>query len=255
MFCLDGFDITLNPDDFGLSRQLWCRGYREPKCVEKYKEILKDDMIVFDIGSNIGHYPLIALNTVKLKKLFCFEPNSVTFNFLIHNLVDYDNVCLFNSAVVPDDSKTVFMDGKKGWYNNLFISTNGNGTPVSAINLNSIPIQPDIIRMDLEGYEYKLIPTWKEKLNGCKYIAMELHPMVIEEKYGDKSYDILDFMMKQGLEPFYIVRSYGPFLERGIDCDKDSFYEKLNGIGVHEYYRGGLGLFLRNNKNMDDSNE
>lgn len=242
LFCLEGFNMTLNPNDYGLSRQLWCRTYREPICVQKYKEILKDNMVVFDIGSNIGHYPLIALNSCNLDNILCFEPHPISFNYLKFNLKDYNNKQLFNAAVVDDNSKKIYLNTNKGWFNTASLSD--KGLLVDSINLNELNIKPDIVRMDLEGYEYKLIPSLKPILKDCSYIFFELHPLSIEQKYGGSSYDLFKVLIDCNLKPFFIIRSYGPFLEKGYNCDLSNFYDILNDIGVHEYYRGGLGLFF-----------
>ena len=56
------------------------------------KNFLKEDFVVFDIGSNIGVFACFVANLVKKGKVFAFEPVSFVFDFLKKNTIDYDNV-------------------------------------------------------------------------------------------------------------------------------------------------------------------
>jgi FkbM family methyltransferase len=56
------------------------------------KDFLKEDFVVFDIGSNIGISTCFAANLVKKGKIFAFEPVSFVFDFLKKNTIEYEKV-------------------------------------------------------------------------------------------------------------------------------------------------------------------
>jgi len=249
---LNGFRMFLNPDDRGLSRQLWSRGFREPVCTNIYKRIIKQGMSVFDIGSNIGYYPLVALSTMKTGGfVYCFEPHPVNYRYLKQNiqLNQYEHMSrMFNQAITTIDGQYELCGNSH--LNRCSIGDMNKDGDTWGVNLDNFcevnHVYPDVVRMDIEGYEHRLIPSIIKSLEHTQYVFIEIHPSLIWKQYHDSYYDVIQFLTRHGFEPFYLVKEYGAFLEEGFNVNKNDLYIVLEQTGIDSKdYDCGFGLFLK----------
>ena len=154
------------------------------------KKISKNKKVL-EIGANFGLYTCIAGKNSK--KYYAFEPIEKNFLELRKNinLNQIDKVKIFNLAIVdnnkskvslyiPDRDKTEINTGAS-----LLIKSKKYET-CNSINIKKIlyKIKPNIIKMDIEGYEYNLL------LKSKKYI-LKYKPIIISELNNKKTLNFL----------------------------------------------------------------
>jgi hypothetical protein len=59
---------------------------------------LKTNLIIIDVGANIGDFAEMALKSYRNTKVICFEPVAETYNILVENLCRYDKKVEFHKV-------------------------------------------------------------------------------------------------------------------------------------------------------------
>ena len=108
--------------------------------------------------------------------------------------------------------------------------------------------KPDLIRMDIEGFEYFVLDGMKESMKQCNSCKMfiELHPYQMDEKGLDFKKPIKT-IFDLGFKPKFIVKEHGPLKEESYEYNQPSekFFEFLKEIKLlPPEYTHGFGLFL-----------
>jgi FkbM family methyltransferase len=183
--------MFLNLNDKGLSRTLILFGERELDHKIILEKVLKKNMKILDIGSNIGYYLLIERNLIgRNSKIIAVEPVPDNINLLKKNLK------------VNNEKSTSIIEGavsNKNGYETFYTSEHFNlgtfhfkGTSkkmldkkskikVKTFKLIDICIKecfPDLIRMDVEGHETKILENLlknKKKFIKLPLICFETH--------------------------------------------------------------------------------
>ena len=167
---IHNYKMLLDLCDKGLSRSLLLFGTREIDHKILLEKIVSPEMNIFDVGANIGYYPLMELNLLNPKgKLVAIEPFPQNVELLKQNLFlnGYSKkVPIITGAISDSLSKKLFHISS---HSNLgtfhpqgsgseFIT--GNTIEVSTYTIPEIARtygQPDLIRMDVEGHEVEVI--------------------------------------------------------------------------------------------------
>ncbi|MHA1711937.1 MAG: FkbM family methyltransferase, partial [Candidatus Freyarchaeota archaeon] len=171
-------------DDVGLSMEIAVFGVREPLHVKwLYRVVERLKPRILDIGSNIGYFPMIELEA-GASHVIAVEPIPISFKCLQLNLRRYhDRTTLVNAAVVEDDRDSVemYVPRELGGFrlNNARVSDGGD-LVVKARNINDLVEQfrPHMIRMDIEGYEWRLLGVLND--SSC-ILAIDLETHSIPE--------------------------------------------------------------------------
>ena len=178
----------------------------------KVKQVFLDNInhndTVLDIGANIGEYSLVAAQKIgKLGRVISIEPLTETAYWLKKNLElnDFNNCEVLEIAIggttgqmkLYKKSESARMrrldstaDGK-----NLIESTNVKVMTIDSL-LKSKKIEKiDMIKMDVEGFEYEVLVSCKESFNQnkIKKIICEIHLDYLKKKGIDKNkiYELL----------------------------------------------------------------
>ncbi len=176
--------MALHLEDEGINRELALIKIHEPKSTEYLKAILKKNMLVIDIGANIGYYALIEAKAGA--KVIAFEPTPKNIEILKKNIEinKFENQILVSDKAISD---------KKGT-EKLYLGFSNSGNSMIPLNENHILIKSvtldeylskqnikkvDIIRMDIEGGELKAVKGMEKLLteNPPKHLFIELHPV------------------------------------------------------------------------------
>jgi FkbM family methyltransferase len=219
--------IHLNPNDEGLSAQLLAYGFREPlNCYLLSQFIKKEDFdVVLDVGSNIGYFPIIELES-GAKKVVVVEPIPETFGFLHKNMERYPNVSELNVAVSVENKKeTLFIPTQRNLatiipdkkYLEVAKTSIVDEVTVQALTLQTIIDKVGIngcralLRMDVEGYEGVIGYNLPEEI---KAISLEFHRPVMG--YED-SMKLLNHWEESGFRTVMLSREIdglAPFIKR-----------------------------------------
>jgi FkbM family methyltransferase len=179
--------MRLCPRQGGISRDLFIHKKREPLLTDCliHSFILREGDVVLDIGANIGYYALVESQIVgKTGKVYAVEPVSSTFELLEENLQvnNANNVSSFNFAFGEKDG-----DSEIYVCNESNLCTMKKNTASSKIvSSQTVPVEtvdsflkdkrpPNLIRMDVEGYEYEIFKGMTETIKGNSRILMEFH--------------------------------------------------------------------------------
>jgi len=187
------YKMLLDLHDPGISRALNLFGTRELDHKFILEKFLHPGMRVFDIGSNVGYYPLLELQlTSGMGNLICIEPVPKNVELLRRNLElnGWHGIPIINAAVSNKRGQKTF---------NLSAHSNlGTFHPVGGveetIQVETITIPqlaatrgwPDLIRMDVEGHEIEILDG---ALDG-----LARHPAVIVfethlDRYEGRNFD------------------------------------------------------------------
>ena len=170
----------------------------EPYIVDRVCKYLKDGTDFLDIGSHIG---LISL-AVNLKKpghmIHCVECNNKNFEKLYFNMLQHENVSLYNFAlgdtykicnmIVNEENSgcthinsTIESDGSKEVYDYSYLKNvrhnySKNKNYYSVIPLDSVTFvnNVSVVKIDVEGFEYFV-------LLGAKKFLEKHRPTIIIE--------------------------------------------------------------------------
>ena len=160
-------------DEFVVNEVIRGNEYRKLK--------LQPSDVVLDFGLNIG---MFTIQTFKrgVKEVHSFEPDLENFNLATDNckLNNTDSsVQLNNAAVVGnnDTTRNFSINTKKNKGAHSLVAKRGRDTiTVNAENINDIMkrVNPTVIKMDIEGGEYEVLPAIKDWSN-IRELIMEYH--------------------------------------------------------------------------------
>jgi FkbM family methyltransferase len=202
-------------------RGLHTWGWHEPLFTRVMTEELKKGMTVVDIGANIGYYALLVARIVgNGGMVYAIEPDPNNFERLKGNIAlnKYVNIESFPIAIGNVNSiKTLYQSESPNLHNLLGLPDGANSKSgyQSTINVRTSTLdeflrdkkQPDLIRMDVEGYEYYIIEGMKNTLNAKRNmkIFMELHSQEMKQA-GLKPEVMFTTLLEAGFKPKYFIR-------------------------------------------------
>ena len=133
--------------------------------------------VVLDVGACFGAYSLLAHNQ-GASKIWAFEPEKNNYNLTKLNTNNYENIQVFNKALVNSEKKFIdfYLTKGRNFANFSMIKYRGrNKITVEAENFTNIlnELKPSVIKMDCEGAEYELLE--KPLPNFVKKITIEIH--------------------------------------------------------------------------------
>jgi FkbM family methyltransferase len=190
-----GRPMLLDMEDPGLSRGLMLFGERELDMKRMLELFVRPAMRIYDIGGNIGYYPLLDLHLLSAGgELIVVEPVPGNVALLKKNLAlnGYSAVTVIQGAVSSVASKRAFYVSE---HSNLG-TFHPEGTVRDYLNGSTIDVDtvtvpllaeryggPDLIRMDIEGHEVEVLDNLRHGGEAGLYapvIVFETHP----DRYG-----------------------------------------------------------------------
>lgn len=192
--------LALNPNDAGLSFDvLTSKEKMRERFVSSYllQNLDKGDTFI-DIGANIGYYTFLLSDY--FENIIAVEPilDNVKFLYWSRALNGMeDKVKIYHAAVGEYNGYIYMVDSKfKNWSH---ISKNNEGIKTKIVDLPKlydmaeINGNVDLIKMDVEGYEYEIIIGNKKflKEHPPKRFFLELH---IDALGKEKTKEILEFL-------------------------------------------------------------
>jgi len=216
------FTLLLDPANKNTGEQYYLEEYEED-VLNFLTKNLKEESVFLDIGANIGFYTNLGGAFCKKGKVIAFEPISKIFNQNEKSIKNngFDNVNLIKAAC-----------GEKEKEGKIYI-TNNNVAASSILNrektnkVENIKIikvddlvkeKVDIVKMDIEGYEYYA-------LIGMKKILERDHPKMIIE-LNIPTYESIKKGMTKKLLSFLESLGYSLFVIENGKMKKDFFKEE-----------------------------
>lgn len=246
-----GNTMYLDRTDPGISRTLLTKGVHEYKSTQLFRQEIDPGDVHVDVGANVGYYALQAASLAgDSGQVLAVEPVAENVDLLERSVRanGYRNVSVHNVAL-SDESRSAAMTltdtSNKGTlldastedvseYKESELATKAEGTtevPTTTLDelLSRVGVgAPDVIRMDIEGYEHRAIDGMTETLSGTdapSVLFVELHPTFFDDPdatIGETVRTILD----HGYDPELLVDRH--VVERGFD--RETFPDHVGSI-------------------------
>lgn len=160
------------------------------------------DDVWLDIGANIGTFPVKFADRVRM--IHCYEPDEDNMAMLVSNLnLNSINNCFpHTKAVVWDDRvhTEFYLNTKmnKGAHS-MFVKRGRKSVVVPCVNINTVieRINPDKIKMDIEGGEYDLIKAIR-RWDNIKELVFEYHISVLRDSEGVRLAELYKLLTGRG---------------------------------------------------------
>jgi FkbM family methyltransferase len=184
----DDIVMYITTNDRSVGGTIYYRGVYEYGTVLTLKKYLREGMVFYDVGANIGFFSCIASRIVGNNGyVYSFEPNSIAFRFLEKNIAlnDLINSDIFNIAVGSKKEIKSFVrydDTAFGHIDDPKIIATIKPVGKSLIQVDTLDNMirdgdlrpPDFIKVDVEGSEFNV-------LKGAAKALSEHHPVICFE--------------------------------------------------------------------------
>jgi FkbM family methyltransferase len=172
-------------------------------------KVLKNPKYILDIGAHKGFYSDLFLKLYSSVKIILFEPNLILYKKLKKRFANNQNIKIYNFGIgdknkyekfltssISDYVSTFSIVNKKSKY--LFLRNLIHGQINQKINYKLVKIKQldkisiikkkriDLIKIDVEGYEEKVINGALKTLNKTKLILIENHKDNLYLNYNPK---------------------------------------------------------------------
>ena len=201
-----GYQMLLDTRDAGLSRSLMLFRTREVDHKVMLERIVRPGMTIYDIGGNIGYYPLMELGLLgDAGKMVVVEPSPENVELLQRNLAlnGYSDVQVLQAAVSDVAGSRDFHLSAQSNLGTFHPVGSGSETltgkvlPVETLTVPMLAERfgpPDLIRMDVEGHEVEVLRGMLSDIKAGRYA-----PMIIFEthltRYGAE-HDMADVLRR-----------------------------------------------------------
>ncbi len=156
-----------------------------------FNNYILEGMVIFDIGSHTGQYTIPFAKKVGPKgHVYAFEPENDGFNAIKNNLIinNLINVNVFNLAISDHNKKINFYKRPDKDTHSIFEETSSpseiSEQVVEVVRSQTIDALfekkivnriPDLIKIDTEGAEIKILRGAKKTLQSVKLLLIEIH--------------------------------------------------------------------------------
>ena len=176
---------------------------------------LKEGMIVFDIGANIGLYTKLFAEIVKESgHIFAFEPCQGSANKIKEMQSMFPWITINQSVVGEKDGKTIFETnkdnptfvGNKVLFDKNVVLNDSQLSEIEMLSVDSICqnyLTPNFIKIDVEGYELNVLRGAKKTLlnNQLKHIFIEIHFAELDRRGQPYApHEIVKILSKSGFK-------------------------------------------------------
>jgi FkbM family methyltransferase len=176
----------LDPADYVQADLFWF-GVKDTWELHHIRRILRPGGVFLDLGANFGFYSIILASELQLTA-WAFEPHGPTYNRLVRhvaanglgNVIKPQRVALSNTTGFADTKERPANTGATS----VVVTSTGN-VPVDTLDefCDRHDIRPDFIKVDVEGFEYRVLEGAREILTRWRPpILIELNPPVLREQ-------------------------------------------------------------------------
>lgn len=140
---------------------------------------------IIDLGANFGSASIHFALRFPKAKIYSFEPVSESFEILKINSKIFQNISIFNLAASDSDGyANVHIDpekmGRSSLIDNHLNYSFKNSEKIKTINFNKFLLEKkldfiDLLKIDIEGSEYKVFNSIRSHIKNINLIYIELH--------------------------------------------------------------------------------
>lgn len=211
----------------GATGNIYC-GLHEFEDMSFLLHFLRREDTFIDIGANIGSYTILASGHVGASSL-SIEPVPSTFSRLQDNIMINrleQKVRALNLGAGSKSEKLKFTKNLDT-VNHVFFGASEEGVvevKVESLDMIKQNMDPVLIKIDVEGYEYEVLKGATDTLSNEKLKAIIIEINGSGEKYGVTDEEVHKILMQYKFEPF----AYDPYTRelKALDTftDKNTIY-------------------------------
>jgi FkbM family methyltransferase len=160
---------------------------------------------VVDVGANVGSYSSDILSLNPKASITCFEPDPRAFKSLSEKLGHSSDVHLINKGV-SDQKGTLRLNMAPRTTHSSFV---GYGESIDAVSVEVTTLDDtkltghiDLIKIDVEGFEYKVLQGAKETLKRTSFVQFEFSGANHQSRLFVK--DFIDYLNGYGFDLYKI---------------------------------------------------
>ena len=243
-----GNRMRLDMNDYGIHRDLFIDKIREPVATAHISKVLSKDDIVVDLGANIGYYALIESKICK--KVYAIEPVEKNIEFLKSNveLNKCENIEIFPMAI--GDKPTLALMNISSTSNLHSFYPLQNAVCKKEMEMDTLDNflkdkeKPTFVRMDIEGYELKVLHGMKDTLKYVDRLFIEVHADIMRL---NETREFIDILSNNDFNPELIIHYDQPKFSKVLPNshlrniyigDKGSYeiFFKKNSIKTNKFY-------------------
>ena len=192
---INGFYVPINDQHFNQ----WAQGqsFTQNTCLKKFliwcDSQQKRFNTVIDIGAWCGTW---SSELVKYsKKIYAFEPSRIHFHCLEKNIFNIADKVEPNSIAIGD--KEAWIDLIETDHTQEARVDDSKTGKIQMRTLDSFNYENvDLIKIDVEGYEMRVLHGAEKTLEKCQYLMIELNNN--SKKYGSSNNDIESYLASKG---------------------------------------------------------
>ena len=143
------------------------------------KRIIKPNLVIVDIGANIGNHSIYFSKSCSAKRVYSFEPIQSTFDVLCKNLElnRCENVEAYNIALGEKETLCSIKNADPNNIGGTQLEPDEKGSIITK-DLDSFSLKEvSLIKIDVEGMEYDVLMGAKKTINTNRpYILIEIWP-------------------------------------------------------------------------------
>jgi FkbM family methyltransferase len=186
---------------------------------------LDKNSVVLDIGANIGNVSSYIIEKSQ-SKIYAFEPNIFCFEVLFRRFLDNPRIKIFNVGVSNYSGVSNFYlhEKSKGINDFSYLESSSlkkekdnisekNSVKVNVINITEILSKfktIDLIKIDVEGSEYEIVPFLISQRHKIKTVLCEFHgspkkfnyknpEMIKDNKFTQNYLDLINQLKQDSL--------------------------------------------------------
>jgi FkbM family methyltransferase len=186
-------------------------------CIKHYikPEIDYKDKVCLDLGGNIGGFTKIAIDN-GAKAVYTVECDTRNFEKMDHSFNDEPKATIIHAAVSANEENFIKIFKGKSKQNHCSTSILKKSgfseySEVKNIHISELlnKYKPDIIKIDIEGAEYEILPFIEEYHPFVLFIELHLGQM---KEYTQKAIDRLNILYSIGeIKSFKVFKSIGVY--------------------------------------------
>ena len=172
-------------------------GRWEPHTFDIFDDFISSESIYVDIGAWIGPTTLYASQYAK--RAYAFEPDPVAYRELDINVransgADWaSRLTVFNKAIACGNGTITIGNPECGGNStsSMLFSSEATHWEVDAVTFERFILQEHLqdekmfIKMDIEGGEYEVLPSFRKAFQGGKIdLLLSLHPQFLTQSFG-----------------------------------------------------------------------
>jgi len=180
--------------------------YGEIKELEDLLDELGKEDIFFDIGSHVGIYSIISATTIEENQIFAFEPHPLNVKRMKENmkLNNIRRINIFEVGLSDEDIVgELSVDGKEPGAVGHSVDRRNEAYEIKyqegdkIIKEENLP-KPNIIKIDVEGAELKVLRGLENSLQNCRVCYAEVSDDL--KDFGECRQELFKFFEERGFQ-------------------------------------------------------